>query len=107
KMAELMLAADLAIGAAGSTSWERCCLALPSIVISVADNQIPIAQALDKMGACIYLGTESTVTAALISKTLHELYNDQEHLFEMSKKAYTIVDGKGKNRVFESMNALL
>ncbi len=105
KMAELMLAADLAIGAAGSTSWERCYLALPSIIISIADNQIPIAQALDKIGASLYLGTELTVTAALISKTLYELYNDHERLFEISKKAYTIVDGKGKYQVFNSMCA--
>ncbi|EKD45311.1 MAG: pseudaminic acid biosynthesis-associated protein PseG [uncultured bacterium] len=104
-MAELMLAADLAIGAAGSTSWERCYLALPSIIISIADNQIPIAQALDKIGASLYLGTELTVTAALISKTLYELYNDHERLFEISKKAYTIVDGKGKYQVFNSMCA--
>ena len=30
-MSELMANSDLAIGAAGSTAWERCFLALPSI----------------------------------------------------------------------------
>ena len=44
-LASLILKADLAIGASGTTSWERCCLGLPSIVISIADNQIPIALA--------------------------------------------------------------
>ena len=38
-MAELMAAADLAIGAGGSTTWERCCLGLPALSICVADNQ--------------------------------------------------------------------
>jgi UDP-2,4-diacetamido-2,4,6-trideoxy-beta-L-altropyranose hydrolase len=39
KMAELMAAADLAIGAGGSAIWERCCLGLPALTICVADNQ--------------------------------------------------------------------
>ena len=38
-MASLMAASDVAIGAAGSTTWERCCLGLPSVVIGTADNQ--------------------------------------------------------------------
>lgn len=39
RMAELMAAADLAIGAGGTATWERCCLGLPAIAISTADNQ--------------------------------------------------------------------
>lgn len=39
KMAELMGAADLAIGAGGSATWERCCLGLPTLAIGTAENQ--------------------------------------------------------------------
>lgn len=47
-MAELMLQHDLAIGAPGTTSWERACLGLPSILIPLAENQSMIcAQLLD------------------------------------------------------------
>jgi UDP-2,4-diacetamido-2,4,6-trideoxy-beta-L-altropyranose hydrolase len=38
-MSELMRNADLSIGAGGSTTLERICLGLPSLVISVAENQ--------------------------------------------------------------------
>ena len=50
-MAELMANSDLAIGAAGSTSWERCCLGLPTIMLVLADNQQIIASALEAVGA--------------------------------------------------------
>lgn len=38
-MAQLIYEADLAIGAAGSSVWERCCLGLPQCVSRTADNQ--------------------------------------------------------------------
>ena len=43
-MAQRMAESDLAIGAAGSTSWERCCLGLPTIMLVLADNQRPAAE---------------------------------------------------------------
>lgn len=50
-MAELMANSDLAIGAAGSTTWERCALGLPSIIVALAENQRAISCALDAAGA--------------------------------------------------------
>ena len=50
-IAELMAKSDLAIGAAGGTSWERCCLGLPSILIVLAQNQLSLARTLAGLGA--------------------------------------------------------
>ena len=50
-MAKEMLKADISIGASGSTSWERCCLGLPTLLYIVADNQKEIACNLEKFGA--------------------------------------------------------
>lgn len=55
-MARLMKSADIAIGAAGSSAWERCSLGLPTLLLVLADNQLPAAQALSKVGAVQYLG---------------------------------------------------
>ena len=49
-LAPLTAGADLAIGAAGSTSWERLCLGLPALVVTLADNQKAVAQALRSGG---------------------------------------------------------
>lgn len=50
-MAERMLTADLAIGAGGTTTWERCCLGLPTLAVNSANNQKMVNYALDKVGA--------------------------------------------------------
>ena len=54
-MAQLMAESDLAIGAAGSTSWERCCLGVPTIQVVLAQNQVAIAQALSQADAALML----------------------------------------------------
>jgi UDP-2,4-diacetamido-2,4,6-trideoxy-beta-L-altropyranose hydrolase len=38
-MPKLMYDADLAIGASGSSVWERCCLGLPQVLVKTACNQ--------------------------------------------------------------------
>ena len=75
-MADLMARADLAIGAAGGTSWERCCLGLPSLVIATAANQEKIAAALDRAGAAISLGRRADVTPDTIADALRALRSD-------------------------------
>lgn len=69
-MAELMARADLAIGAGGATTWERIYLQLPSIVITVADNQIEIAKAVHFKQLCFYLTHYSEVCPYMISDFL-------------------------------------
>lgn len=55
-MAALMTDADLAIGAGGSTTWERCCLGLPSIIIETAANQADAVAAMEDAGAALGTG---------------------------------------------------
>lgn len=54
-MAEVMANADLAIGAAGATTWERCCLGLPTIQMVIAENQRQIADALAKDDIVVFM----------------------------------------------------
>lgn len=61
-MAELMNAADLSLGAGGTTTWERLVLGLPSIVTAIADNQIEICENCARAGLIDYLGCAEAVT---------------------------------------------
>ena len=75
-MAELMNMADLAIGAGGTTTWERLYINLPSIVISVADNQKEVCEACASQGLIMYLGESSNVTDVDIYHKLCVLFHN-------------------------------
>lgn len=62
-MAEFLSGMDLAIGAAGSSAWERCCLGLPSVMLVIADNQKAIAGALAEAGAAVDGGNFESKTS--------------------------------------------
>jgi UDP-2,4-diacetamido-2,4,6-trideoxy-beta-L-altropyranose hydrolase len=98
-LAELMAAADLAIGAGGATTWERACLGLPSVVATVAQNQVPIAEALAGAGCIVLAGPASTMSADRWHGLLRQLLNDKLRLSEMSLKSYRLTDGFGAGRV--------
>ncbi|WP_180105763.1 MULTISPECIES: UDP-2,4-diacetamido-2,4,6-trideoxy-beta-L-altropyranose hydrolase [unclassified Acinetobacter] len=92
-MAELMVNHDLAIGAAGSTAWERCCLGLPTIMICMADNQKMIAKGLHDLGVTISL--DQTEIKTKLSIVLQKIKPAQ--LREMQRKSMQITEGLGVN----------
>jgi UDP-2,4-diacetamido-2,4,6-trideoxy-beta-L-altropyranose hydrolase len=94
-MASLMVEADLAIGAGGSTNWERCYLGLPAITVSVADNQSLILECLDEKGAIKNLGWYEKVTPEQIADALSELVENPDRLKEMSKISMDLME-RGK-----------
>lgn len=96
-MAACMAAADLAIGAAGSTTWERCAVGLPTIIVRIADNQALIARALSDAGAAMDPGA---VTEPEFARNLQAmLVKAQAQLSAMSERAADICDGEGATRV--------
>jgi spore coat polysaccharide biosynthesis predicted glycosyltransferase SpsG len=104
-MAKLMATADLAIGAGGVASWERCCLAIPALLVSLAKNQIDIAKALDVAGACIYMGRMEAVNTATIQCTVTRLLDEKGQLEMLSNNAYALVDGIGVDRVLQKLGS--
>lgn len=90
-MAELMLQADLAIGAAGSTTWERCYLGLPSLLLVLADNQFAGAKGAAAAGAAICLGACGAVTADHIAGVLGSLLGDPAAVREMGRRALAVM----------------
>ena len=94
-MAELMCEADLAIGAGGSTTWERLYLGLPSIIIPIAKNQIPSTKDLCHVGAIISLGGDREILANCLKKQVALLLSKSNALLEMSQIGMKMVSGDG------------
>jgi UDP-2,4-diacetamido-2,4,6-trideoxy-beta-L-altropyranose hydrolase len=98
-MSALMCDADLAIGGAGSTAWERCCLGLPSLNIVLAENQRRIANALNYTGAGCSLERSNLV--ADLMQMMRSLAHDRMRLVRMSEAAAKVTDGQGAERVVQ------
>lgn len=94
-LAGLIARADLAIGACGATTWERSCLGLPSLVVAIAANQLPFAEALDKAGYLRLLGDAASVTSQQIRSALLDLIADPE----VGNEALALSDGWGASRL--------
>ena len=101
-MARIMADADLAIGAAGATSWERCCLGLPTVMVVLADNQIGVASGLAQAGAARVI-TDARHVAAELPALVTSLVRDPAQLHGMSTAASRVVDGQGASRVINQM----
>ena len=101
-LAGLIARADLALGAGGATTWERACLGLPSLVVAIAANQLPVAEALDQAGYLQLLGDGASVTSDQIRSAL--LLKLAESSVGGIATAFT--DGWGASRMATAMMGL-
>jgi UDP-2,4-diacetamido-2,4,6-trideoxy-beta-L-altropyranose hydrolase len=102
-LAELMVQADLAIGAGGTTTWERCCLGLPSIVVSTAENQRASCEALAADGCIFYLDHWDKVQEKSIIQGISHLMANGGKRQQLSRISSALVDGRGIERVMQAM----
>jgi UDP-2,4-diacetamido-2,4,6-trideoxy-beta-L-altropyranose hydrolase len=96
-MAELMAKSDLAIGAAGSTSWERCALSLPTILLILATNQQSSALALQSFGAAHIAADVQQLI--VIMRALLNPQSESVALKKMSQAAGQLTRGDGTSKV--------
>ena len=102
-MAELMAWADIAVSAAGTTAWEMCFMGLPALLVVLADNQEPIARALDDAGAALRIGQAATLRAKDIRGQLCRISASHEIMQKMSTRGRALIDGRGAERVVAPM----
>ena len=98
-MAQVMASADLALGACGFTSWERCCLGLPTLAVITAENQTSLAEVLRRHHAIDFLGWHENVSLETIATSLKEILNNHETRIKISRNASRLCDGRGPLRV--------
>ncbi|MDP2127603.1 MAG: UDP-2,4-diacetamido-2,4,6-trideoxy-beta-L-altropyranose hydrolase [Pseudohongiella sp.] len=99
-LADLMSQADIAVGAGGVTNWERICIGLPSLVVTLADNQIPISRILHELGVIDLIGQSVSIDVEAIRQALQvEIRTGRIRSKRM--EALALCDGLGVQRVAE------
>lgn len=102
-LADLMAQADLALGAGGATTWERMCLGLPTVLVTIAENQRPAAEALAAKQLILYAGNASAISSGILSKLIIGLTSNASRLTELSVQGQLMVDGLGAERIREAL----
>jgi UDP-2,4-diacetamido-2,4,6-trideoxy-beta-L-altropyranose hydrolase len=105
-MAQLMAWADVAISAAGTTCWEMCLMGLPAILVDLAENQTPVARALDRQGCAKHLGGSSEVSSGMLAEALGKLLSCEKNRRAMSLRCRELVDGHGASRVVSVLRSV-
>ncbi len=100
-MAEIMAQSDLIIGAAGSSSWERCSLGIPSIIFILAENQKKVAYALEKEKCSILVKENEFFEDDLISAL--DYFSNTSNLKKSINTCRNICDGDGVNKIIRRM----
>ncbi|MEH2106285.1 UDP-2,4-diacetamido-2,4,6-trideoxy-beta-L-altropyranose hydrolase [Nostoc sp.] len=98
-MPDLMAWADVAIAAAGSTSWELAFMGLPSIVLILADNQQDTAEKLANINVAVNLGWYQDISEVEIAQGIKKLLLAKQVRMEITQKGQKLVDGYGTARI--------
>ena len=101
-MAQRLAESDWAMGAAGASAWERCCLGVPSLIFVLAANQAPGAMALvDAKAAVLCKTAPSQVPSPQnLLGSLLELFSQCQTL---AQTASALCDGNGARRVLSEL----
>jgi UDP-2,4-diacetamido-2,4,6-trideoxy-beta-L-altropyranose hydrolase len=98
-MARLTAEADIAVGAAGTSTWERCVLGLPSVMIVLADNQRAAAASLADRGAALVIEAGTPDFDAQLDRGVMRLLTDVNLRRQLAERSALICDGLGASRV--------
>lgn len=104
EISKIMSQIDVAISSAGTTALQLAFLGVPTMVITLAENQKRVAEGLVKFGAVETLGSIDKVSGRKIQKALKNLLTDFQKRIEMSKRAQALNDGYGVDRILNHLN---
>ena len=107
KMAQLTAEADFAIGAAGSSTWERCTVGLPTLMLVLAENQRAAAQTLAEREAALVVDAGAANFEALFDRALVRIATDANLRRQLAAASAELCDGQGGPRVAEAFLKLI
>jgi UDP-2,4-diacetamido-2,4,6-trideoxy-beta-L-altropyranose hydrolase len=102
-MAEMLTNSDLAIGAPGASAYERAVLGLPSVLVTLADNQRGIARLMEKAGAAVDGGAIDEGFVPRLRRIVDGLLADAGARTRLSQAASALIDGRGATMILKTV----
>jgi UDP-2,4-diacetamido-2,4,6-trideoxy-beta-L-altropyranose hydrolase len=102
-MSQLMVDNHLAIGAAGTSAWERCAMGLPAFNLVLADNQETICTWLAKTGAALHMGRSESIERQQLADAVYRIATSPDVYNNMVQAAFAVTDGQGCQRVLNTV----
>lgn len=102
-MADFMCKADLALGAGGSTTWERCCLGLPAITVIIAENQVEMTETAARHDLQWNAGWSNKLTPLMIAQIIAQVISNPQLIHKLSQIVTMVIDGIGAHRVADTV----
>lgn len=105
-MSDYMLKCDIAVTAGGVTTYELCACGIPSVMYTLADNQLGIARAVSDKGLIPWAGdVRENMDECMSSVVTHlrELMGDVEMRRNISRRMREMVDGRGCERLVDGI----
>jgi UDP-2,4-diacetamido-2,4,6-trideoxy-beta-L-altropyranose hydrolase len=105
-MPELMSQSDLAISAGGGTCDELALLGVPMFLITIAQNQEQAVEAYRQRETAVTVGWFTVLSRDGLARSLRAVMGDRKLRQEIVMRAGEMVDGRGAERVVESMRGI-
>lgn len=103
-IAPVMAWADVGLCAPSTTCWELAHLGVPSLALSLADNQVAIGEKLNELGALKLLGdARRPPPAAELTAAIEHFLQSRPARDEVIRAATQLVDGAGVDRVVTAL----
>jgi UDP-2,4-diacetamido-2,4,6-trideoxy-beta-L-altropyranose hydrolase len=103
---QLLDSADMAVSGGGQGLLERLAFGVPTLALTVADNQKPLLAGAAAAGAVVDLGDFADASVDRIASEVGALAGDMERRSSLSRAAQALVDGNGAVRVAARLHEL-
>lgn len=97
---------DLAVGAGGVSLLERLCCGVPSVLLTLADNQLPNAEAAARLGIAVHAGRREDLDADALAGLIARFTADSAWRNRVRRDGLAVVDGRGATRAAEHISSL-
>ena len=102
-IADYFIEADIAVCSVGGTTWERCCLGLPSILVPTAEHEDDLARNLHHSGAALNIGPYDEIDFRERLAKAFSMLKIKKNYSNMCNNAFKITDGSGVDLVVQAI----